>query len=162
MKHRGLISILLAVPAAAALAQSSPDALAVGRIFTNKAGQTIAGWTDRGGGLYPRRSTTHFVTTEIDACCYSIFHQGKTYLILRTEPVEKGPEGGILTERILATTTVVEEAEEEETECSLLWIRPVISFRNSKNGSIRSLIISGNDFVALTWVDPGNYCISSD
>ena len=53
----------------------------VGQIFGNEQGQIINGWEHTGGGLYPKRKTANYVTTETDECCFAIFKKNGTILI---------------------------------------------------------------------------------
>jgi hypothetical protein len=111
-----------------------------------------------GGGYYSNRSTQGHVTTEIDVCCYEVFQRGTSILIARTEPVARREKGGVIAERVLATMTITKRFTEIEGMCSLLWIKPALSLYDNRTKTVRSVIINGNDFVTMSWSDPGGYC----
>tara|TARA_R110000824_G_scaffold62111_5_gene164674 strand:- start:82 stop:543 length:462 start_codon:yes stop_codon:yes gene_type:complete len=148
-------------PLGAASAEPSKD-IYIGQIFGNEQGQVINGWKHNGGGLYQSRTYMNSVTTEKSICCYATFEKDETILIARTEAVARKDSGGVLAERVLATMLLKPLKTEIGIDCSLLWITPVLSFYDEKTELIRSVVISGDDFVTITWSDPGFYCDHGD
>lgn len=149
-------------PVIAIAAEPNPS-ITVGTVFGSQIGQNINGWRQMGGGLYLNRSTANYVTTEFDVCCYAVFQKENTYLIARTVAVAKREAGGVIAERVLGTKIVNKRPTENVViDCLILWIRPAFNLYDTRTKIIRSVIISGDEFVTISWSDPGNYCDLGD
>jgi DNA-binding beta-propeller fold protein YncE len=144
------------------VAAQTENTIKAGQVIGGEPGQTINGWTQVSGGLYPHRVTSNFVTKEVYDCCQSVFRRGNAYLVTRGEAVAKKPTGGVDAERILATMTIIKRASETAAECSILWLNPALSLYDEKTKVVRSVIISGDEFVTLTWTDNNNFCDLGD
>ena len=140
-------------------AQAQPvRAPAAGDVVDTGTGQSVGGWRSLGGGLYPRRVDRNQVTTETLGCCFQVFQRGRTFLVARTVAVTRDAQGGVVSARIAAVTTLTAGPDEEHTSCSLLWITPELSLRDRRTGMVRSVVIQDGRFVTLAWRDPGSFC----
>jgi hypothetical protein len=153
----------------AALAQTVPATQAgtttkiePGLIIGSNNGQTINGWEDRGGGLYPQRSYERGAAVERNECCYSIFKKGDAYTVAISVAVGRNATGGVLAERVVATREIQTPVGYEETDCSLLWIDPALSFYNPKNDMAISYVIVDNEVHEIRYVDLDNNCYQGD
>lgn len=142
-------------------AQEATD-LRVGQVIGNEQGQVINGWTQVGGTHYQKRSTKDYVTTETTECCVTTFKRGDTYLFAATDPIARGQRGGVEAERITVIKKFTIPADENEVDCSLMWIMPATSFSKGFGSPIRSIIFDGTEFVEIRWSDPGLYCDFGD
>lgn len=133
-----------------------------GLIIGSNHGQTINGWEDRGGGLYPKRSFERGAVVERSECCYSIFKRGETYTFAISVAVGRNETGGVLAERIVATREIKTPVGYEETECSLLWIEPALSFYNPKNDMAISYVIIDEVVHEIRYLDLDNNCYEGD
>jgi hypothetical protein len=156
-------------PASATLAQNMPATqvgttgkIEPGMIIGSNRGQTINGWEDRGGGLYAKRSFEQGVAVERYECCYSIFVKNGTYTLAITEAVGRNATGGVLAERIVTTREVRPPAGFDETECSLLWISPALSFHNPATNMAISYVIVDDEVHEIRYVDLDNNCYRGD
>lgn len=156
-----LVALLWSIPMALAQGQGQGQ-LRVGQVIGNEIGQVINGWKQQGGGSFQRRTTTDYVTREVEECCVTTFTKGGTYLFAATEPIARSNRGGVEAERIKTTWTMAVGAGESYLDCSLMWIRPVASFSSGPGKVIRSVIYDGSEFTLIRWYDPGNYCDHSD
>ena len=163
---------LLALAASAALTLAGAGAVAapavaasgipVGQVVAADSPEPFNGWRMLGGGLYDRRVNQNQVTRETQVCCYSVFNKGMQYLVARAEPVTKTDRGGVLTERIVATTTLTRRPTEEQTDCSLLWITPALSLYDARTKAVRSVVVTDDSLIVIAWSDPAAYCSAGD
>jgi hypothetical protein len=133
-----------------------------GMIVGSNSDQTINGWQDRGGGLYAKRTFERGVAVERDTCCYSVFEKDGTYTVAITEAVGRDATGGVLAERIVATKEIRPPVGFDETECSLLWINPALSFHNRATNMAISYVIVDNDVHEIRYIDLDHNCYEGD
>lgn len=160
---------LATILANATLAQTVPvkqvgttTKIEAGMIIGSNHGQTINGWEDRGGGLYPKRTFERGVAVERNECCDTIFKKGDTYTVAISEAVGRNATGGVLAERIVTTKEVQPAAGFEETDCSLLWISPALSFYNPQNDMAISYVIVDDEVHEIRYIDLDNNCYQGD
>jgi hypothetical protein len=155
-----IIALSILAPPAAGARQSG--AIVAGQMIRSQSTSTIAGWRVFSRGMYPARTTANFVTTEVHACCFLVLERGDAYTIARTEAVEKTARGGAVTERVLDTKVITRAPHEEISECGPLWIQPVLSFRDKRSKSVRSIVMTSGDYAVISWNDLENACQFSD
>lgn len=156
----------LALAAAPLQAQQKPAPpagdIAVGQVLDDTLGKTVKGWMHTSGNLYHKRETKDFVTTETLECCVSVFTRGNRYIIARTEAVTRNPDGGVIKERVLSTYRLTARHGEVEILCSLIGQTAFVTLHDPKTGWLRSVVMNGDEFVTVTWKDPGGYCSFGD
>jgi hypothetical protein len=167
----GLIGIAALLSFQSAAAQSSGE-LSIGQVVGNEIGQVINGWSQVGGSQYHIRKTQNYVTTETFdyvttetlACCVMTFRRGSVFLFAQSEPIARRASGGVEAVRIINIKKFVIPTNELQTDthCSLMWITPIMSFHNNQTKIVRSIVLSGNEFVQIRWFDPGPYCGHGD
>ncbi|MGR4862444.1 hypothetical protein [Caulobacter sp. LARHSG274] len=155
-----IIALSILAPPAASARQSG--AIVAGQMIRSQSTSPIGGWRVFSGGMYPARTTANSVTTEVHACCFLVLKRGDAYTIARTEAVEKTARGGVVTERVLDTKVVTRAPYEEISECGPLWIEPVLSFRDKRSRSVRSIVMTNDDYTVISWTDLGNTCQFQD
>src|SRR5687768_4297419 len=110
MRRLSVLALIVAAAPSLAFAQGRGpgvrNVVDVGQIIGTEPGQIINGWTQISSALQVKRSTKDYVTTEVHDCCVSIFRRGDKYLVARAEAVARTARGGVLAERIVATTTI--------------------------------------------------------
>lgn len=155
---------LLAAPFIAFAAEPNPG-IAIGTVISSRPEQNFNGWHYSAGGLYPTLSVANKVTTQVWVCCYSVFKKGDEYLIARTVPVTKSKAGGVITSRVMDTIIVTKRPTEDVFyDCGILWLSPAFNLYDTKTKIIRSILISDDEFVILSWSEPvyGDYCSFGD
>lgn len=156
----------LALAASPVVAQKKPAPaatdIAVGQVLDDTLGKTVNGWIHASGYLYAKRETKDYVTTETMECCVSVFNRGNRYVVARTEAVTRNRDGGVIKERVLATHKLTARPGEVEIDCSLIGQTAFLTLRDPKTGWLRSVVLSGDTFVTVTWKDPGGYCSYGD
>ena len=157
----GLIGIAALLSFQSAAAQSSGE-LSIGQVFGSEIGQVINGWTELGGFHYQIRNTQNNVTTETSACCVTMFRRGSVFLFAQTEPIARRASGGVEAERIIRMKKFVIQTNERDAVCSHMLISPILSFYNIQTKIVRSIVLSGNDFVQIRWFDDDQQCHHGD
>lgn len=133
-----------------------------GMIVGSNGDQTINGWQDRGGGLYAKRTFERDVAVERYTCCYSVFEKKGTYTVAISVAVGTNATGGVLAEKIVATREIQTPVGYGETDCSLLWIDPALSFYNPKNDMAISYVIVDDEVREIRYVDLDDNCYHGD
>ncbi|WP_073973850.1 hypothetical protein [Erythrobacter donghaensis] len=133
-----------------------------GMIIGSNSDQTINGWQGRGGGLYAKRTFERDVAVERNTCCYSVFEKDGTYTVAISVAVGRNATGGVLAEKIVATREIQTPVGYEETDCSLLWIDPALSFYNPKNDMAISYVIVDDEVREIRYVDLDDNCYEGD
>lgn len=156
----------LALGASPALAQKKPTpapvGITVGQVLDDTLGKTVNGWLHTSGSLYAKRETKDYVTTETMECCVAVFNRGNRFIVARTEAVTRNPTGGVIKERVLATHRLTARPGEVETDCSLIGQSAFLTLQDPKTGWLRSVVLSGDAFITVTWKDPGSFCSYGD
>lgn len=158
-----LSSCLLLFCGTQAAAQASSTEIVVGQVLGNEVGQTINGWSHLAGGMFTKRITVNFVTTETSGCCSAIFEKADQILILRTEPLARNATGGVLAERVTERLVVKKKSGEISVgDCNVLWILPSWTLLNQRTGAARSFFVTNDGIRQLSWVDDQGNCDLGD
>ncbi len=166
MKLGIALAMPLAFPApglAASPPAPAPDsALAEGQVIPAGDNASVGGWGRVYGSRYIEHSYIEGAGRETEKCCFSIFTRGNALMVLRTEAVTRDANGNPLTERILRNLWVTRRADEQITDCTILWIVPQLSLYDAKTEMIRSVVIQNGEFTLIEWRDPGSACSLGD
>lgn len=166
MRTKLLLAAGLALASSPLQAQRKPPPpvgdISVGQILDDTLGKTVNGWLHSSGTLYAKRETRDFVTTETLECCVAIFNRGNRYIIARTEAVTRSPDGGVIKERVLSTYRLTARPGEVEVLCSFIGQTAFLTLQDPKTSWLRSVVLNGDEFVTVTWQDPGDYCSYGD
>lgn len=152
----------LALAAGSALAQNKPapaaQTIAVGQVLQDTLGKTVNGWTHNIGSMFMRYETRDGVTTGTLDCCVAVFNRGNSYIVARTQPLARTPNGGVIRERVIAVKRIELRPGEIETLCDLFNLDLALSVRNPKTKWVRSVVISHGEIQMLEWRDTSGRC----
>ena len=143
------------------MAQVTKD-IEIGQVIQGDVGQTINGWENMGGGLYPKRIARGEATVETDECCQTLFKKGRTFLLAGSRAEKRNARGGVEAERITHLKKITLLPGEEHTDCTLLWLRPLASFYNPTSKMARSFIFDGESIREVKWVASPDACYMGD
>lgn len=167
MRHRLIVlagAMLAAAPLLAkpAKAPLPAPAIAVGQVLNDTLGKSVNGWLHGQGAMFSRTETKGNVTTASLDCCIAVFSRGHSYIIARTEPLARNPDGGVIREKVATVERIDLRSGEIETECSLFSLQIVFSVRNPKTNQVRSVFVDNGALALLEWHDTANRCAENE
>lgn len=157
------ISALFAAAAlltAPALAAPPAPAITAGQVLDDTLGKVVNGWLHLQGSMYMTYSTSDAVTTGTLDCCIAVFSKGRSYIVARTEPVERNAQGGVIKERVMALKRLDARPGEVQEECSLYTLNLALTLRNPKTMMARSVVVDQGGLSVLEWKDAAGNCAS--
>lgn len=129
-----------------------------GLVLNDTLGQTVNGWLHASGAMFTVLKNRNGVWIREDDCCVATFQKGQSYIIARTLPLTRSPNGGVIKERVLETRRIDVRPGEEGVGCNAFGLQFHMSLKNPKTLAVRSVVIHDGKLGLLEWKDNGNYC----
>lgn len=161
-------ALLLVAPLAAKTSATRPapapdNALALGTVVPSGDNVTVSGWRELWQADYVTRAyTPGSDVVESPHCCIRVFGKGNALLVLKTDPVSRGPDGKPLTERVARRLWVTKRPTEIFADCEIFWINTQLSLVDDKTDAVRSVVFADGELQLFTWRGSGSHCAFGD
>jgi hypothetical protein len=161
-------ALLLAAPLAANAPAPRPapapdSALALGTVIASGDNVSVSGWRELWQADYVTRAyTPGSDVIESSHCCIRVFGKGNAMLVLKTDPVSRGPDGKPLTERVQRRLWVTKRPGEIFADCEIFWITTQLSLVDEKTDTVRSVVFADGELQLFSWRGSGSHCAFGD
>ena len=136
MKHLPLSFAALVLLGAA---PAPAPGISPGLVLNDTFGKNVNGWQHAGGAMFSVMKFKNGAWTQELDCCVATFRKGQSFIIARTLPLTRRPDGAVIKERVLETRQLDLRPGEEEMGCNAFGIQFQMSFKNRKTLAVRSV-----------------------